>query len=566
MSTEWPSTEATPTQPVVELFLPSLKSPWRRVRIELGILLLGLALLLLFTTPLWNARPLALMAVLMGFAVALDYAIRHQIKVDQSPLVLTTQGLESSNLGGAKKAYAWQDIANAWIVPIGNGNALHLDLAPGATSTAGSWLSRRSQPFIPLATYSATEQDLIVDAVMNHLRHTHPGAIETRELAQERELIAPLIAAAPRPWVTYALILVSVLLSLLMVSQGLDLWHPSDQALLRWGGSATSEVQRGQWWRLVSAAFVHAGLVPLAITMLGLWSVGSTAERIYGHLPYLLIFIGSAMVGSAWSLHLSAQNMVFAGGAASAVFGLIGALLLVLYQHREMRLKLLSKLELAGLAVFVLYALIQGFRPSGLDNGAHLGGLVAGGLLAAMLPERFDMRQYQAAITRRSAAGLAAALGLSAIVILFAAPAHTDVPRQWTGPAEFDKGVKSFAEASRLMQQLRDQVKAGTMTEQEFDAKTRSVLAPAFSQALAHFSLGWFPASDPRQALLSESTRLTALMVELLAMQSVVHDGSPALAPADPQRAMVLNAEIQASAQRQEEIEASLQARAQAAK
>ena len=90
------------------------------------------------------------------------------------------------------------------------------------------------------------------------------------------------------------------------------------------------------------------------------------------------------------------------------------------------------------------------------------------------------------------------------------------------------------------------------MTDQEFDAKTRSVLAPAFRQALAHFSQGWFPASDPRHALLSESTRLTSLMVELLAMQSVLRDGSPALAPADPQRAMVLNAEIQASAQRRE--------------
>jgi hypothetical protein len=210
------------------------------VRIEVWILLLGLVLLLLVTAPVWNPRTLALMAVLLGLAAALDYAIRHQIKVDQSPLVLTTQGLESANFGGAQKAYAWRDIANAWMVPIGNGNALHLDLAPGVPTTAGSWLSRRSQPFIPLASYSATEQDLIVDAVIQYLRRTHPGVVGTKELAQERELIAPLIAGAPHPWVTYALILASVLLWLLMVSQGVDLWHPSDQALLRWGGSATS--------------------------------------------------------------------------------------------------------------------------------------------------------------------------------------------------------------------------------------------------------------------------------------------------------------------------------------
>lgn len=560
------SDEVLATQPIVEWFRPSLKSPWRGVRIGVAILLAGLVLLLWMTTSVWNARDLALMALLLGFAVALDYAIRHQIMVDQSPVVLTIEGLESANLGGTQKTYAWRDLANAWIVPVGNGNALHLELVPGVPTTAGSWLSRRSQPFIPLSTYSATEQDLIVDAVMRHLSRTHCRVMESQEQTPEHELIGPLIATAPRPWVTYTLILLSVLLWLLLVSQGLDPWRPTDEALLRWGGSATSEVQRGQWWRVVSAAFVHAGLIPLAVSMLGLWSVGSSAERIYGRRPYLLIFAGSAMIGSAVSLHLSAQYMVFAGGACSAVFGLIGALLLVLYQHHEMRLKLMSRSELAALLLFLVYALIQGFRPSGLDNGAHLGGLLAGALLAALLPERFDMRQYEATITQRSTAGLASAIGLSALLILLAAPAHTDVPRQWTGPAEFDKGVKRFAEASRLMQQLRDQVKAGQMTEQEFDAKTRSVLAPAFGQALAHFSQGWFPASDPRQALLSESTRLTGLMVELLAMRSVVLVDSLALAPADPQRAMLLNAEIRASAERQKEIEASLQALAQATK
>lgn len=552
--------DALATQPLMELFRPSLKSQWLRVGIVTGTLALAIAVFMLLTTPVWNARAWAMTGVFLACVGAIGYAIGRQIKGDQRPIVLTNNGIESLNFSGKLKTYRWQDIANAWIVPMGDGNALHLELVPGVPTTAGSWLSRRSQPFIPLSTFSATERDSILDAVIQHLRQIHPAVIAVTDVPQEREPIEQVIARAPKSWVTFSLVLANVGLFLLMVSQGADALRPSDEWLVRWGGNAASEVQRGQWWRLVTAAFVHAGLLHLAITMLGLWCIGRVTESIYGHRPYLMFYLGSAVVGSALSLHFSAQKMVFVGGASSAVLGLAGGLLVTAYQHREMRPKLLGKLELAGAGVFVLYALVQGFRHSGIDHSAHLGALLTGVVLAVLLPERFDMRHYVKTVTARSVAGITGAVVFSGVVALFAPIAATDVPRQFSGPAAFDKGVKSFSDASRLMQTLRDQVKAGIMTELEFDAKTRSVLAPAFRQALAHYNQAWFAPTDPRHELLQVSKHLTGLMVELLAMESVVREEGSIIEPADPMRATLLNADIRASAELQKEVERRLKA------
>jgi rhomboid protease GluP len=552
--------DAVATQPLEELFRPSLKSPWIRIGIGVGALSVMVVVFALLTTAVWSARAWAMMSVLLIVSGALGYAIRRQIKIDKCPVLLTTKGIESLSFCGAKKNYRWQDIANAWIVPVGNGHALHLELLPGVPTTAGTWLSRRSQPFIALSTFSATERDLIFDAVIQHLRQTHPGEIVVNHSPQEREPLEQVIARAPRPWVTYALILINVVLSLFMVYQGADALRPSDEWLLRWGGHAASEVQRGQWWRVMTATFVHNGLVHLAITMLGLWSIGRVAERIYGYRPFLMIYLGAAIAGSAFALHFSAQKMVFVGGASCAVFGLAGALMVAVYQNREILPKLLGKPELAGMGIFALYALVQGFRPGGIDHGAHVGALVTGAILAALLPERFDMRQYEKTIQVRSATGIAGALVLSVVVALLAPSAATDVSRPFTGPAAFDKGVKSFAQASRLMQEMQEQVKAGNMTDSEFDAKTRSVLAPAFRQTLVHYDQAWFAPTDPRHELLLASRHLTELMVELLAMESVVSEANSIIVPVDPIRATLLNADIRAAAEHKQEIEDRLNA------
>ncbi len=137
------------------------------------------------------------------------------------------------------------------------------------------------------------------------------------------------------------------------------------------------------------------------MNMVGLVSAGVTVERIYGRPQFALIYFGAGLAGSALRLHFSAQQAVSVG-ASGAVFGITGAFLVGVFQHRDKLPKTFSKQTLSGLSFFILYALAQGFAKQGIDNAAHIGGLLGGCLLAFILPERFDPIHF-AATVRRSA-------------------------------------------------------------------------------------------------------------------------------------------------------------------
>ncbi len=538
-----------PTQVMVESFNPTQKSPAARVKVWLWILASIAAILMAFSSKT-SGNPGALgFALLLAVTIAFDFACRRQIRRDRSPVLLTAQGIESFNFWGKGKSYRWKDIANTSIEPIGNGHALQLELFPGVDRSASSWLSRRRWPFIPLARYSAPEQERLLEVILERLRHAHPGVIATNTLTQERQFREQFIALAPRTWMTYALVAANVAIWWLMVIQGADIVKPPADLLLYWGGNATSEVQRGQWWRMVSSTFLHSGILHLTMNMVGLWIIGQTVERIYGYCPYLMIYLGSTIAGSALSLHFSAQKAVSVG-ASGAVFGIAGALLVAVYQYRNTLPKIFGKQHLTGIGFFVFYALAQGFTTGGIDNGAHIGGLLAGAVMAYILPKRFDLSRYAAAIKSRSVVALAAAVCLSASLALSAPTAQLDLQRLFVGAAAMDRGTKGFDAATNLMKKLQGQVKAGQMTELELDSKTRTVLAPAYRKVLVDLSQAWLAPGDPRQEFLQEIKHLTGLLIEGLAMESVVAAGTSIISPADPVRANLLNKEMLASNKR----------------
>jgi rhomboid protease GluP len=490
------------------------------------------------------------------FFGAIYLVLHHQVKPGQNLVSLKTDCIESILFPGKQKTFYWKNISNVSIENIGNGLVLQLQLNPqaGFADKRDFWTGQnKSRPYFPLALFSALDQEKIFESILQRVRCVNPQAPLTNILMQERVFSEKLIALAPWTWVTYALVCINAGVWLLMVIKGADVTQPSAEMLLQWGGNAASEVQRGQWWRIISATFLHSGLMHLAINMLGLWSIGKTVERIYGHRSYLMIYIGSAITGSALSLHFSAQKAVSVG-ASGAVFGIAGALLVAVYKHRQTLPKIFGKQNLTGMGFFVFYSLLQGFTHAGIDNGAHVGGLLAGCLMAYILPERFDMQHYVVAISRRSAVALVAAIGLSTSIALSATPAHVDIQRVFSGVKAFNRGISLFDEATELTQNLQAQVKAGRMTEIELDEKTRTVLAPAYRKAIAEFSQAWLPPDDPRNELLQEFRQFTPLLVEGLAMESIVENATSKISPADPERAKVLHAETEKSAHRLEKI------------
>jgi len=132
-------------------------------------------------------------------------------------------------------------------------------------------------------------------------------------------------------------------------------------------------VAQGEWYRLITAAFLHNGLPHLALNMIALWLFGPQLEAILGRWRFLTLYLLSALGGSVASylFNPATQQSV---GASGAIFGLLGATLVVANRLR---------FEARAIAILIALNLVIGFVVSGIDWKAHIGGLITGAVVAA---------------------------------------------------------------------------------------------------------------------------------------------------------------------------------------
>ena len=199
--------------------------------------------------------------------------------------------------------------------------------------------------------------------------------------------------ATPRLWVTPTLIAINLLVWVTMMAEGMSPLAPLGSELLAWGGNRLQET-RTEPWRLMSAPVLHAGVVHLAFNMWALWDVGRVAERFYGNIQFLMIYLLAGLFGSLASLFFAARVAVSVG-ASGAIFGVIGALLAALVGQRRRLPPALASSLWRSLLLFVGISLFLGFTSGVVDNAAHLGGLAAGFVLATIVAERFDWSAYR---------------------------------------------------------------------------------------------------------------------------------------------------------------------------
>ena len=147
----------------------------------------------------------------------------------------------------------------------------------------------------------------------------------------------------------------------------------------------------GQYWRLLTSVFLHAGLSHLGSNLLVQILMGNIVERNLGHVRYLILFLLSGIGGNIVSvLYDNALGVnTYSVGASGAVFGVMGVLVLLIVKGRKKLRSGSSMLPRAAFAVF--YAVYSGFKNPYTDNAAHIGGLAAGVLLGLLLT--FDMEE-----------------------------------------------------------------------------------------------------------------------------------------------------------------------------
>ena len=131
-------------------------------------------------------------------------------------------------------------------------------------------------------------------------------------------------------------------------------------------------------WQLVTAMFAHGSLEHLAMNMVSLWWLGTLLERMQGTVRFAIVYFVSGIFGN---LVFALVGDSFAVGASGAIFGLLGAVAVMLYRHRESPI---AKAMLQGLGVMIAINVINSFMP-GIALEAHFGGLVAGAAVEAII-------------------------------------------------------------------------------------------------------------------------------------------------------------------------------------
>ncbi len=256
-----------------------------------------------------------------------------------------------------------------------------------------------------------------------------------------RESLTELMHSSPaRTPMTHTILVVNLMVFAAMLTQGAGFWHTSTTVPLAWGANFGPATQDGQWWRLFTALFIHFGLLHLAMNMWALRDVGRLVERLAGRWRFVTLYVGSGILGNLLSLVVQGNKAV-SGGASGAIFGLYGALLVLLWTERR-RVDPAEFRWLFGLAsVFIVLMLGLGWVIPGIDNAAHGGGLVAGALLAHALARPWTVSRPRGWLGP----------GLAGCVVLFGAgwlTAHIPPPRYlMSEEIKAQNAIKDFAQA-----------------------------------------------------------------------------------------------------------------------
>jgi rhomboid protease GluP len=182
---------------------------------------------------------------------------------------------------------------------------------------------------------------------------------------------------------TSLLIAISVGVFLAMPFFGVNPLNPSGVGLIRFGANYGPLTIGGEYWRLVTAGFVHGGFFHMAMNMWCLWSLGRMAEKLFGRWQTLCIYLLAGVGGALLSIGYDPERLSV--GASGAIFGIAGALIAGLkfgefpISWREQRS------TLSSVVFFAIFSFVWGMQRAGTDNMCHLGGFVSGLLLGLPL-------------------------------------------------------------------------------------------------------------------------------------------------------------------------------------
>ncbi|MBS4194684.1 rhomboid family intramembrane serine protease [Lederbergia citri] len=174
-----------------------------------------------------------------------------------------------------------------------------------------------------------------------------------------------------KPRLTYFFMVFQVVVFLIMEGNG---GTTNAETLIKYGAKFNPLILNGEWWRFFTPIFIHIGIFHLAMNTFALYYLGTTVEKMFGHIRFFWIYLFSGFMGTLASFVFSPS---LSAGASGAIFGCFGALLYLGFAYPQVFFRTMG-MNVIGVIVFNL---IFGFTVTGIDNAGHIGGLV-GGFLA----------------------------------------------------------------------------------------------------------------------------------------------------------------------------------------
>ena len=207
---------------------------------------------------------------------------------------------------------------------------------------------------------------------------TTPVGMRCPECARQSTRVRTMRSTTEEPTLTYILIGVNVLAGIGSLLGG---GGATSSSLTQDGGLSQHFIADVEYYRLITAGFLHAGLFHLLTNMLSLWILGSIIEPAVGHWRFGLIYFVSLLCGSFGALLLSPDELTV--GASGAIFGLLSAAAVVAWNRG------FSLME-SGLGIWIGLNLLITFTVPNISVGGHLGGLIGGAITALLLVELGD--------------------------------------------------------------------------------------------------------------------------------------------------------------------------------
>ena len=201
---------------------------------------------------------------------------------------------------------------------------------------------------------------------------------------------------------------------ILLINTGLflaDYLNPQ-AGLTRFGASLPAPYMQGQWWRLITAGFLHGGVFHILMNSWVLFDLGAEVEQLYGTSRLIVFYFVSTITGFWTSSHLGLHSSV---GSSAGIFGLIGAMLAFGVSDRSALGSMVKSLYMR----WVIYGLVLSFLP-GVDFWAHIGGL-AGGFITGWLASTPRARLMWKEPLLRALAGVSIAITFLAFGMLYLA-------------------------------------------------------------------------------------------------------------------------------------------------